>query len=131
MSGRLSGWFGPFYDGNVSELSARLAVNPSDFITFEFTATRNEGHVSAGRILQEVLGSRVRVNFSPDLQVSTFAQYERESDEFGVNARLRWTFDPLGDLFVIYNHNSMDEGPLGWRTQAARLSVKLQYAFRY
>jgi hypothetical protein len=131
VSGRVSWWFGPFYDGDVSELSVRLAVNPSDLITFELTGTRNEGRVSAGRILQEVLGSRVRVNFSPDLQVSTFAQYERESDEFGSNARLRWTFDPLGDLFVIYNHNTMDDELLGWRTQAARLSLKVQYAFRY
>jgi hypothetical protein len=131
VSGRVSWWFGPFYDGNVSELSVRMAVNPSDLVTFELTATRNEGRVAAGRILQEVLGSRVQVNVSPDLQVSTFAQYERESREFGVNARLRWTFDPLGDLFVIYNHNTLDEGLSGWRTQAARLSLKLQYAFRY
>ena len=131
ISGRVSWWFGPFYDGDVSELSGRLAINPSDFVTFELSGTRNEGSVSAGDILQQVLGARVRVNFSPDLQLSLLGQYEKESDEFGSNARLRWTFDPLGDLFVIYNYNALDEEGIGWRMDSSQLLVKLQYALRY
>jgi len=131
LSGRLSAWFGPFYDGDVRELSARLDVNPSDLVTFELSATRNEGTLSGGDLLQEVLGARVRVNISPDLQLSAFGQYEREAEEFGLNTRLRWTFHPLGDLFVIYNHNVLDLPQAGWETQSGGLLVKLQYAFRY
>ena len=131
ISGRVSWWFGPFYDGDVSELSGRLAINPSDFVTFELSGTRNEGSVSAGDILQQVLGARVRVNFSPDLQLSFLGQYEKESNEFGSNARLRWTFDPLGDLFVIYNYNALDEEGIGWRMDSSQLLVKLQYALRH
>ena len=131
LSGRLSWWFGPFYDGDVSELSARLDVNPSDLVTFELSATRNEGTVGGGDLLQEILGARVRVNVSPDLQLSVFGQYEREAEEFGLNTRLRWTFHPLGDLFVIYNHNALDLPQAGWETQSGGLLVKLQYAFRY
>ena len=66
----------------VSELSGQVAINPSDFITFELSGTRNEGTLPTGEILQEVLGARVRVNFSPDLQLSSLGQYERASDEF-------------------------------------------------
>jgi hypothetical protein len=131
VSGRISWWFGPFYDGDVSELSARLSINPSDFVTFELSGTRNHGTLPAGEILQQVLGSRVRMNFSPDLQLSFLGQYERESGEFGGNTRLRWTFDPLGDLFVVYNDNAFDEDGLGWRTESSQLLVKLQYALRY
>jgi hypothetical protein len=131
LSGRVSWWFGPFYDGNVSELSVRLAINPSDLMTFEVSGTRNSGTLPGGELLQEVLGTRVRVNFSSDLQVSVFGQYERESGEFGVNSRLRWTFHPLGDLFVIYNDNALDEEGVGWRRESSQLLVKLQYALRY
>jgi hypothetical protein len=28
-----------------------------------------------------------------------------EVGALGTNTRLRWTFHPRGDLFVIYNHN--------------------------
>jgi hypothetical protein len=131
VSGRISWWFGPFYDGDVSELSARLSINPSDFITFELDGTRNQGTLPGGEILQQILGSRVRMNFSPDLQLSFLGQYERESGEFGGNTRLRWTFDPLGDLFVVYNYNALDEDGLGWMTESSQLLVKLQYALRY
>jgi hypothetical protein len=77
-----------------------------------------------------VASARVRVNFSPDLQISFLGQYQREDDTFGANTRLRWTFRPLGDLFVIYNHNAVDEEDLGWRTDTGQLLIKLQYAFR-
>lgn len=128
LAGRLSWWFGPFYDGNLSELTLRLQYNPSDLLNFEVSARRNSGEVSAGEILQDLIGVRMRMNFSPDLQLSVFGQYEREVDEFGVNTRLRWTFDPLGDLFVIYNHNLRELPRAGWETQSGGLLLKVQRA---
>jgi hypothetical protein len=130
IGGRVSWWFGPFYDGNVSELSVRAEVKPSDLVTFEISGTRNEGSLPVGDFVQEVLGFRVRMNFSPDIQLSSLAQYERASGEFGTNTRLRWTFHPFGDLFVVYNYNALDE-ELGWTLDSSQLLVKVQYAFRY
>jgi hypothetical protein len=43
---------------------------------------------------------------------------------------LRWTFHPLGDAFVVYNHNldrSLDDR---WLFNSNQLLVKIQYAFR-
>jgi len=131
VSGRISWWFGPFYDGDVSQFSVRLAINPSDFLNFELTGTRNDGSLPAGVFVQEVLGARIRINFSPDLQVSSLGQYQRESGEFGTNIRLRWTFHPLGDLFVVYNYNALDAIGQGWHLDSSQLLVKLQYALRY
>jgi len=131
VSGRVSWWFGPFYDGDLSEFSATVAINPSDLLTFEVTGTRNDGSLPAGDFSQEVVGARIRVNFSPDLQLSSLVQYERVEGEIGTNTRLRWTFDPLGDLFVVYNYNALDEQGMGWRLDSSQLLVKLQYAVRY
>ena len=131
VSGRVSWWFGPFYDGDLSQLSLRVAINPSDFINFEVSGTRNDGSMPASGFVQEVLGARIRVNFSPDLQVSSLGQYQRESGEFGTNIRLRWTFHPLGDLFVVYNYNALDTIGQGWQLDSSQILVKLQYALRY
>ena len=131
VSGRVSWWFGPFYDGDLSQLSLRLAINPSDLINFELTGTHNDGSMQAGGFVQEVFGARIRVNLSPDLQVSSLGQYERESGEFGSNIRLRWTFHPLGDLFVVYSYNALDTIGQGWQLDSNQILVKLQYAFRY
>lgn len=51
------------------------------------------------------------------------------SDSIGLNARLRWTFTPAADLFVVYNHNVrsvLDR----WQLSSNQLLVKLQYALR-
>jgi hypothetical protein len=78
---------------------------------------------------------RLRVNVSPDLQVNSLVQYDNESESFGTNTRMRWTFSPLGDLFVVYNHNLRTRDPLtrqrGPRFVSNQLQVKLQYALRY
>jgi hypothetical protein len=75
------------------------------------------------------------VNVSPDFQVSSFVQYDNESREVGTNTRVRWTFSPVGDLFVVYNHNMRTTDPITsvkrWAFDSNQLLVKLQYAMRY
>ena len=47
----------------------------------------------------------------------------------GTNTRLRWTFLPVADLFIVYNHNLrslLDR----WSLDSNQLLVKLQYAWR-
>ena len=78
----------------------------------------------------EVDGSRFRFNISPDLQVNSYVQYDNGSELVGTNTRLRWTFKPVADLFVVYNHNVRDLLDR-WRLDSNQLLVKLQYAFRY
>jgi len=51
------------------------------------------------------VGNRLRVNLSPDLSLASYVQYDTDTDSIGVNTRLRWTFSPVGDLFIVYNHN--------------------------
>jgi hypothetical protein len=57
-------------------------------------------------------------------------QYDTTTRSVGVNTRLRWTFKPVADLFVVYNHNVRDRLDR-WRLESNQLLVKLQYAFRY
>ena len=93
------------------------------------------GRMPEGDFIQDLLGTRVRLNFSSDLQLTSFVQYDSESDSFGTNTRLRWTFNPLGDLFVVYNHNLRTRDPVTLRRELVfgsnQLLVKMQYAFRY
>jgi len=129
VSGRISWWFGTFYNGNLHQVTARMALKPSAFATFEVTAERNIGDLPVGDFTQDLIGGRVLVNFSPDLQVNSFVQYDNESRELGANTRMRWTFHPLGDLFVVYNHNVVDLLDR-WELDSNQLLVKVQYAFR-
>ena len=104
--------------------------NPSPLVTFTFSGERNVGRQPAGDFAQTLIGVRTRFNFSSDLQLNSFVQYDDESQSVGSNTRLRWTFNPAGDLFVIYNHNIRDLTDR-WSFDSNQLLIKLQYAFRY
>jgi hypothetical protein len=71
----------------------------------------------------------VRVNVSPDLSISSYVQYDTDIDSIGTNTRLRWTFRPVADLFVVYNHNVRSVVDR-WRLESNQLVIKVQYAWR-
>ena len=94
------------------------------------------GRLAEGNFTQQVVGTRVRLNVSSDLQFNSYLQYDNGTDSFGTNTRVRWTFSPMGELFVVYNHNLRElirspGVPREWRFDSNQLLVKLQYAFRY
>ncbi len=122
-------WFGGFYDGDLDQYRWTGAWNPTALVTVEFSGERNVGQLPSGRFVQTLVGNRLRLNISPDLSVSSYLQYDTDSHSVGANTRLRWTFTPTADLFVVYNHNvqSLDDR---WQLQSNQLLVKLQYALR-
>lgn len=128
-------WFGQFYDGHLHQYQLTAAWKPTSLFIVEVSGEHDVGKVSAGHFVQNVIGTRFRANVSSDLQLSSFVQYDSESDSFGTNTRVRWTFNPLGDLFVVYNHNLRTRDPLTSRTDlefaSSQLLIKLQYVFRY
>jgi len=129
LSGRVSWWFGDFYTGTLDQLSGSMSWKPSATLSLTLTGTRNSGTLPEGTILQELIGTRVQVNVSPDLQVNALVQYDNESGSVGANTRLRWSFSPLGDLFLVYNHNLQDLGDR-WVKDSNQFLAKVQYAFR-
>jgi hypothetical protein len=135
LSAQATWWFGRFYDGHLNEYELTGSWKPSPLFIVEFSGEHNVGRVRDGRIVQDLIGTRLRVNVSPDLQLNSFLQYDNESQSFGTNSRLRWTFSPLGELFVVYDHN-MGTRQLSTRRSrfefaSNQLAVKMQYAFRY
>ena len=136
VSGQLTWWFGGFYGGHLSELSLTGTLRPSPMFIIELNAGHNVGRVPQGRFAQDVVGTRLRVNVSPDLQVSSYVQYDNESRRLGSNTRLRWSFAPQGEFFLVYNHNLDEERDIldrrtGWRFASNQLLTKLQYELRY
>ena len=127
---QLSWWFGGFYDGHLDQYQWIGAWNPTPLLTIEFSGERDVGRLPAGDFIETVVGARARGNLSPDLNVAGYVQYDTTTRSIGVNTRLRWTFKPVADVFVVYNHNVRDILDR-WQLESNQLLVKLQYAFRY
>ncbi len=131
VSGQLTWWFGGFYDGTLHTIEAEATVRLSGSFVVELNAERNVGSLSGGDFTEDLVGARLNVNVSPDLVFSSFLQYDTESRSLGSNSRLRWTFDPLGALFVVYNHNLAREFDDRWLFDSNQLLIKVQYTLRY
>jgi hypothetical protein len=133
VSGELAYEFGRFYNGHLKTIEGAVAIKPWPILTVELTGERNRGTLPDGDFTQSLYGGRVEVKPTADFQVSSLVQYDNESRSFGTNTRLRWTFHPLGDLFVVYNHNLIQS--LGPRERFAfesnQLLVKFQYLARF
>ena len=129
FNGQLTWWFGTFYEGRLHELEATLNWNPANILTFEFIGTHNIGRLPFGDFNQTLVGFRVRFNASPDLQLNSFIQYDTDSRELGINARIHWIFHPQGDLFFVFNHNTFD-GMERWEPISQQFLLKARYNFR-
>jgi len=134
---------GNYYSGDLSTLEGELALKPSPLLTLEFTGERNTGKAMAlppeeeeglveKHFTEQLVGLRFLLNFSSDLQFSSLTQYDTQSRELGSNNKLRWTFDPLGDIFLVYNHNLVRRvSDNRWEFVSNELPMKIQYTFRF
>ena len=81
-------WFGGFYDGTLDEVEVgRRRGTRRRCVTFSSTGERNVGRLPAGDFAQTLVGVRTRFNFSSDLQLNSFVQYDDESQSVGSNTR--------------------------------------------
>ncbi len=130
LSGQLSWWFGTFYDGTLDELELELNWNPTALLGFEFEGLRNVGRLPFGDFDQTLAGLRVRFNVNSNLQLNSYLQYDTISRILGVNARIHWIFSPLGEVFLVINHNTLDEINDDWVLQNQQIVLKVRYNFR-
>ncbi len=57
-------------------------------------------------------------------------QWDSESDEFGANARLRWTWEPGNDFFVVLNRG-YDTTTAPWSNTSTNFSTKAGVTLRF
>jgi hypothetical protein len=140
VSGEVRYEGGTYYNGDLATLEARLTLRPIPLVHLELTAERNKGTVTGlvdsvtvaeATFLEQLYGLRVLLNFSPNLEFSSLTQYDTESGDLGSNNRVRWTFSPYGDLFVVYNHNMIRTDDPRWAFESNQLPIKVQYTWRF
>jgi hypothetical protein len=132
VSGSASWSGGGFYDGTLQQVALRLLLQPSAVGSLELTAERNAGDLPDGDFTQDLASARLRINFSPDLQLNGLVQYDNITNTLGANTRVRWSFSPYGDVFAVYNYNTarrIEDG--AWAFELGQLLLKAQYAFRF
>lgn len=71
-----------------------------------------------------LIGPRIDLTFSKDVFLTTFLQYNNQTENFNINTRLQWRFAPVSDFFLVYTDN-YDANVLGIKNRA--VVAKLTY----
>jgi len=130
LSGQVTWRFGDFFDGTLNQIEITSVWTPARLFAFDLTAEIDAGRLPEGNFTERLFLGRIRMNFSPDLELSSFIQYDNTSNVLASNTRLRWTFRPVGDLIVVYNHAVSDKPLDRLRFESNKLIIKIGYEVR-
>lgn len=98
---------GKFYNGDRRQFSAELRYRTQPWGNFSVNFVRNNLTFPDpyGERNLTLIGPKIDINFSRDLFWTTFLQYNTQADNFNINSRLQWQFQPLSNIFLVYTDN--------------------------
>ena len=92
------------------------------------------GHLPQGNFVQRLWQLQGAYAWNPNLVLSSFIQYDTESQNVGTNTRLRWTIKPGNDLFIVWNRGwqrlTLSPNETSIVPQSDVVAVKLRWTFR-
>lgn len=92
-----------FFNGSRVDYEIGGAWRPSPRFFAEGEFEFRDVKTDQGDFVVRIASGRASVQLSPELSISSTVQYDSLSDEVGINARLRYEFDPGQEIFVVLN----------------------------
>lgn len=122
----VGGSIGGFYSGDRKSVIAEFNYRQQPWGNFGIAFEANElvFNENIGNTTLLLIGPKLEFSFSRDLFWTTFLQYNTQRDNFNVNSRFQWRFQPLSDLFLVYTDNYAIEQ---WGPKSRSLVLKLNY----
>ncbi|MBI4442390.1 MAG: carbohydrate binding family 9 domain-containing protein [Acidobacteria bacterium] len=127
LFGTLSYDRGEFYDGEKRTLELEATVRPNYRFSAGVNYERNNVELPAGAFATDLVGFRVNYTFNPQISLSSFIQYNSETDQVSSNIRFRFIHRPLSDIYVVYNEQRDN---LRQRTDRA-ITLKYTHLFSF
>ena len=107
VSGQISWWFGRFYEGTLAQFKVDMTWKPSESFALDLAGEYNTADLPFGEFTQELVSGRVKINFTPNLQVKSLIQYDNKTRDVGTNTRLRATTGDATFLPTRFSHRSV------------------------
>ncbi|SOD90453.1 DUF5916 domain-containing protein [Spirosoma fluviale] len=126
LNAQIDGNTGRYFNGTNTNLVATTQYRFQPYGTLSLSAEYNdirlpEPYKSVRYLL---LGPRAELTFSRKLFLTTFMQFNNQTNNVNLNARLQWRYAPVSDLFIVYQENYLP-GSLASKNRA--FVVKLSY----
>ncbi len=127
-------WFGTFFNGHLTQWQNYLKwTSPKGRIQLDLEMENDFGHLPVGNFVQRLWSIQAAYAWNPNLVLSSFVQYDTESQNVGTNTRLRWTIRPGNDLYVVWNRGwqrIVTDPRVSLVPQSDLIAIKLRWTFR-
>jgi len=127
-------YIGGYYSGHLFHQTNSLTWNPfHGKVEAGVTADNYFEHSPQGNFAEKLWQFKGALSWSPDLSLSTFVQYDNVSFDLSSNTRLRWTFRPGDDFYVIWNRTWVRNPALpgiNFGSDAESVTAKIRWTFR-
>lgn len=100
-------FFGKYFNGNRAGMGGRLTFRyqPRGSVAIDFSYNYFDmPHLTESKQTL-LLGPRIDYTFSKKLFLTTFVQYNTQTEKTNINTRLQYRFAPASDLFIVYSDN--------------------------
>jgi len=74
---------------------------------------------------------RLNYSFTPFITLANLVQYDTDSENIGLQSRLRWIMKPGNEFYVVFNHSWQENALDRFESDQTRFRVKLNYVFRF
>ncbi len=122
---------GSFYSGTRKEFGGELAWRKDHHLTTSFSWEQNWIRLPEGDFNTSLVMYRLDYSFTPFITLANFVQYDTESQNIGLQSRLRWIFTPGREIFIVLNHSWQENEFDRFESAQTLFRVKLNYAFRF
>ncbi len=120
--------YGSFYNGTRVQYTFGIKYRAQPWGNFSINFEQNtlDFPDPYGSDKLFLINPRIEINFSRSLFWTTFLQYNTQEDNFNINSRIQWRFQPMSDLYIVYTDNYAVEF---WGPKHRALVIKLNYWF--
>lgn len=122
----IGGEIGGFYGGNRWQYRLDLNYRQQPWGVFTIAFEQNRLNFPDPYIDDDLflIGPKIEISFSRYMFWTTFLQYNTQRDNFNINSRFQWRFQPMSDIFLVYSDNYAIEQ---WGAKNRALVLKMNY----
>jgi hypothetical protein len=119
--------YGGYYeDGTKLTIANEFGYRFQPYLNLVVTTTYNEIRMPEpwGRTTFWLISPRAELTFTNKLFLTTFLQYNEQTNNVNINTRFQWRFAPASDLFLVYTDNYFPEN---WQVKSRAIVLKFTY----
>ena len=122
---------GSFFSGTRRQFNFQATWRKDRHLTTSVQFERNWLSLKEGDFNTSLVMYRLDYAFTPFISLANFVQYDTESQNIGLQSRLRWILTPGNEFFIVLNHAWQEDRFDRFEAAQTRFRMKLNYTFRF